>query len=189
MLIKYFEHRVARGDSFLKGKHLIELGCGTGAVGIAAAMLGANVLLTDQAQLQDLIDQNRQFCLQKNPSVLSRALQSRELDWGKHQVSEEFDFVVVSDCVLPKLYPIEPLVQSIDTFCTNNTRVYMSYEYRYHEPYNALEKCIDLLSKCGFEYRIVDELHPDYTVEDIQVYELWKSSRDAEHVLIDQQHE
>lgn len=36
-----------------------------------------------------------------------------EYDWG-HDTSHlnpPFDVVIVSDCILPKLYPIEPLVQ------------------------------------------------------------------------------
>ena len=37
-----------RGTASLRGRHVLELGSGTGFVGILAAMLGAKVCITDQ---------------------------------------------------------------------------------------------------------------------------------------------
>lgn len=42
---------VQRDRSFLQDKTILELGSGTGLVGIVAAMLGAKVWVTDQASV------------------------------------------------------------------------------------------------------------------------------------------
>ena len=53
MLIDYLR---TCADDVLAGKHCLELGCGIGAVGMAAAMRGAaEVLLTDMPQMQRLL--------------------------------------------------------------------------------------------------------------------------------------
>ena len=42
-------------------------------------------------------------------------------DWGEEDshLSPPFDLIIVSDCILPKLYPIEPLVKVLRSFQPN----------------------------------------------------------------------
>ncbi|KAF7353054.1 Protein-lysine N-methyltransferase EFM6 [Mycena venus] len=45
------QYLVKRGSNSLQGKNVLELGSGTGLVGLVAAMLGGTVCLTDQASV------------------------------------------------------------------------------------------------------------------------------------------
>jgi len=45
------QYLVKRGPNSLRGKQILELGSGTGLVGLVAAMLGGTVYLTDQASV------------------------------------------------------------------------------------------------------------------------------------------
>lgn len=174
--MKYLEFQCSKDPTFLQKKNVIELGSGTGCVGIAAAMMGASVLLTDQYQLQDLLHINRDLCLRSQTKIDPESLRICQLDWEKDsQVDIEPDFILISDCVLPKLYPIQPLVDTISQLCkTTTTRVIMAYEDRYFEQYDAKERFIELMRNVGFQYQLVDpiELHPKYAVDDIQVWQL-----------------
>lgn len=85
----------------LKGKSIIELGAGTGAVGLFARGLGASrCLLTDgHDQMVDLIERN----IERNGAILpstSTAVQACELQWGAQQVQtidEAFDVILGAD--------------------------------------------------------------------------------------------
>ena len=54
VLIRYLQ----RAAVTLSGKRLVDLGSGTGITGFAAAALGAQVTVTDQAQILFLLRQN-----------------------------------------------------------------------------------------------------------------------------------
>lgn len=60
VLSKYLETPGFSGDGThaLSRRSVLELGSGTGAVGLMAATLGANVLVTDLEELQDLLKMN-----------------------------------------------------------------------------------------------------------------------------------
>ena len=134
VLAKYLERRCG-GRGGLAGCRVIDLGAGTGAVGLAAALLGAEVVLTDQAQLAFLMEENAGRMLAAaaaadasnvKAAVAKGASKSSPpppgpvtvatYDWGGpdgHLGALPFDLVIVSDCVLPKLYPIKPLVDAL----------------------------------------------------------------------------
>lgn len=89
-----------------------------------------------------------------------------------------FDIILVSDCVLPKLYPIKPLVEAIDELSSKTTVTYMSYEYRYFPEYDPKEFFINAVKERGFEVRTVplEEQHPIYSVDDIEIWEVKRIS-------------
>ena len=73
-------------DDALVGKHCLELGCGLGAVGMAAAMHGAaEVLLTDMPQMQRLLQLNISSNMAKFPA--STRVHSAVLDWRTVETS------------------------------------------------------------------------------------------------------
>jgi predicted nicotinamide N-methyase len=91
---------------------LCDIGSGSGCVGLAAACLGADVTLTDLPCVFPLLKQNMDENIIKC-GISHDRIRMAEYDWG-HDTSHlqpPFDIVIVSDCILPKLYPIEPLVQ------------------------------------------------------------------------------
>lgn len=49
------DYLIEKGSDFLKGKTILELGSGTGLVGLAAAILGGHVWITDQAFVHLLV--------------------------------------------------------------------------------------------------------------------------------------
>lgn len=89
-----------------------------------------------------------------------------------------FDMVIVSDCVLPRLYPIQPLVDAIDELSGPNTITYLSYEYRYYSEYDPKEFFVNSARKKGLEVRTVpiEEQHPIYSVDDIEIWEIRRNS-------------
>jgi hypothetical protein len=91
-----------------------------------------------------------------------------------------YDIILVSDCVLPKLYPIEPLVDAIDELAGPDSVAYLSYEYRYYPEYDPKEFFVGLASDKGLEVRTVplEEQHPIYSVDDIEIWEIRRKNED-----------
>lgn len=83
-----------------------------------------------------------------------------------------FDFVLVSDCVLPRLYPIDPLVKAIDELSGPNTVTIVSYEYRYYPEYDPKEFFVQAAKARGLEVETIpiSEQHPIYSVDDIEIW-------------------
>ena len=77
-----------------------------------AACLGGTVTLTDQLCVFPLLESNVADAI-ASCSINREKLIVAEYNWGENisHLGAPFDVVLVSDCVLPKLYPIEPLVQ------------------------------------------------------------------------------
>lgn len=87
---------------------------------------------------------------------------------------QHYDIILVSDCVLPKLYPIAPLVDALDELSGPDTIAYISYEERYYPEYDPKEYFRNLAEAKGFEVKDVqlEEQHPIYSVEDIEIWEV-----------------
>lgn len=80
VLAKFLEEQ--RDVLNLKGKRTIELGSGCGLLGIAAAMLGGNVTLTDQENILGLLHRN----VEQNS--LCGKCRVMELVWGRGEAAE-----------------------------------------------------------------------------------------------------
>lgn len=90
---------------------MCDIGSGTGCTGIIAAALGAQeAALTDQTTVQALLQDNIRLC---GEQFTAGCVHFAEFDWdaSPSHLRPPFDLILVSDCVLPKLYPIEPLVK------------------------------------------------------------------------------
>ncbi|XP_029906801.1 EEF1A lysine methyltransferase 3 [Myripristis murdjan] len=121
-LCRYFEEQ----SLDLRGKRIIELGAGTGLVGILAARLGADVTLTDLPlavpQLETNVSANRpsRGWPATPPAVLP-------LSWGQDQLSfpSDWDLVLGADIVyLSETYPL--LLETLVHLCKNGAVVYLS---------------------------------------------------------------
>ncbi|XP_032406117.1 EEF1A lysine methyltransferase 3-like isoform X1 [Xiphophorus hellerii] len=125
-LCRYFEDPSVE----LRGRRVIELGAGTGLVGILAARLGAEVTVTDLPlalpQLQANVSANVPpagwpFA---PPVVLP-------LCWGEDHLTfpSDWDLVLCADIVyLPETYPL--LVETLAHLCKNGAVVYLSSKMR-----------------------------------------------------------
>ncbi|KAK0231138.1 putative methyltransferase-domain-containing protein [Armillaria fumosa] len=116
---------VQQDRSFLQDKTVLELGSGTGLVGIVAARLGAQVWVTDQAPLLDIMRQN----------VLRNHLTSSctvaELNWGEPIPAgiPVPDVVLAADCVyFEPAFPL--LVQTLCDIYDKKPEVLFCYKKR-----------------------------------------------------------
>ena len=101
---------------------VLELGCGTGHVGIAAAIRGANVVLTDGVE-----DPLHLVRLSSYP--LRERCQVRRLRFGIDQLTEKFPVIVGSDVTyLRELWP--QLMQTVDQHLTEDGQLLLSDPFR-----------------------------------------------------------
>ncbi|XP_028576082.2 protein N-lysine methyltransferase METTL21D isoform X2 [Podarcis muralis] len=81
----------------LRRKAALELGAGTGLVGLMAASLGANVTVTDLDEVQDLLKMN----IENNRHLITGSIQAKVLKWGE-EVSDFLpapDYILMADCI------------------------------------------------------------------------------------------
>lgn len=101
--------RFLQEHATIAGSSVLELGGGSGRAGIAAAILGAKVCITDASRMALLI-------CQYNARAISDRVHVRLLDWAKPEsLSERFPVILGSDIVYnPSLYAIlEPCLRRL----------------------------------------------------------------------------
>lgn len=128
ILIAYWRMHAMSARELFFGKRVLELGSGTGMVGIfcAASFEPKRVILTDQssqlAQLRANVARNSAFF--KNVSV-----NVMELNWGDQEqlndvTRSEFDVLVATDVAyLPELY--HPLLESMEALLTKSNFLFL----------------------------------------------------------------
>lgn len=195
VLMKYIE----QCKELVAGKNVCDLGSGTGVTSVACALLGAkHVICTDGADsvvrlaTDNIIHASKEIDLsspEPTPTASSSGaimiagcqMDTQLLWWGKDSLkyfgADATDVVLVADCVLPKLYPIAPLVQAIDELLIKpGALAIVSYEHRYYPDYDPRDKFRECAETKGLVVEAVPmkEHHPIYSVEDI---EIWKVHR------------
>lgn len=102
-------------EGTVKGKSVVELGCGTGAVSVACSVLGGRVVATDG-----------------NPDTVALARQNfrdcRVYRWGD-DFGEKFDVVVGAELFYYNT-PLEALVASIDHLLKDEGVAVLCHRYR-----------------------------------------------------------
>lgn len=193
VLLKYLE----RHPDLVRRRRVVDLGSGTGVTSLAVALLGAShVVCTDgEDPVVGLALKNCQTAV----PVLARLFESNEeghIDnklmklggctirvekfwWGTHPLpDDECEVILVADCVLPKLYPIAPLVAAIDDLLrTPGTKAstpvaILSYEYRYYPDYDPRTRFQELAEARGLKLEIIprERQDPVYSVDDIEIW-------------------
>ena len=201
VLLKYLERHA---DVLLKDKRIVDLGAGTGITSTAAALLGAKeVICTDGepnvvqlgspsvqiTSLDNLLHSVKEISQagvpaemrpNSNATIRGCPVHVQEYWWGSGTIQggNYADIVLVADCVLPKLYPIGPLVDAIDELlgCNPNAMAILSYEYRYFQAFDPGEEFrrLCVLKRLQVENIPSSEQDPIYSVEDV---ELWRVKR------------
>ncbi|XP_019965025.1 protein N-lysine methyltransferase METTL21A [Paralichthys olivaceus] len=148
----------------LKEKHVIELGAGTGLVGIVAALMGAKVTITDRASALDLLSTNVKSNL---PPDREGSATVSELTWGQsldRYPAGGFDLVLGADIVYLEDTFVS-LLQTLEHLCSDSTVVLLACKIRY-------ERDTNFLSMFRERFR-VEEVHYDQE-RDIHIYKAWK---------------
>jgi len=112
----------------LEGVRALELGSGSGAVGLAACALGADVILTDVDVYTGMLREN----IEANQSWLRGKAEARGLDWAEkvgEDLKSRIDLLLVSDCVYYE-QSLEPLVTTMANLTHLSSTVLLSYESR-----------------------------------------------------------
>ncbi|MBI4536116.1 MAG: methyltransferase domain-containing protein [Ignavibacteriae bacterium] len=105
--------RYCLGETLLRGKRVLELGCGLGLVGIAAAKAGAHVTMSDY-EVDELEFAWCNAVMNLPPQVLASSVTVSNLDW-RYAVSGMFDVVLASDIVYERtsFLPIIRLLRQV----------------------------------------------------------------------------
>lgn len=118
---------------FWVGKRCLEIGAGTGILGLGAARLGAEVIITDYGELSELIAHN----ITRNLTV-EQAERTRvdSLDWNQPGTARRFpaerwDVILISDVVWADGYGNLP--QLLTQIAAESTLVVLGFEQRAHK--------------------------------------------------------
>ncbi|KAM3851386.1 protein N-lysine methyltransferase METTL21D isoform 1-T1 [Vipera latastei] len=159
--------------ALLRHKAVLELGAGTGLVGLVAAGLGANVTVTDLEEVQDLLKVN----IENNQHLVSGSIQAKVLKWGE-DVTDFLpapDFILMADCIYYE-ESLEPLVKTLRDLAGLDTFILCCYEERTVGQNPEVEKRYFELLQRDFELQKVplDEHDEEYRSEDIHIFIMQK---------------
>ncbi|NWY11278.1 MT21A methyltransferase, partial [Aphelocoma coerulescens] len=165
----------------LRDRSVIELGAGTGLLGIVVTLLGtwtvsvsrvllsplgARVTITDRAAALEFLESNVQANLP--PELRPRAV-VKELTWGKDLDNfppGAFDFVLGADIVYLEETFAE-LLQTLEHLCSEQTVILLSCRIRYERDLKFLKMLRDRFS--------VYEVHYDSS-KDVHIYKAQRGS-------------
>ncbi|KAI9343623.1 putative methyltransferase-domain-containing protein [Obelidium mucronatum] len=172
-------------DICLTGRSCIDLGSGTGIVGIACAKLGANVLLTDidHPDIIALLEKNAgQNLLPSKVSdgltIVNTKSQVLPLEWNSPAVIPEeiqklapFELIVGADVV----YSMETVVKLVDTIAAladKRSDIWIGHEHR--DP-RVSDHFLVLMKERGFKSKNVKRQaanpdDPDYIGDHVALY-------------------
>ncbi|KAJ1459542.1 hypothetical protein M885DRAFT_560310 [Pelagophyceae sp. CCMP2097] len=162
VLARYLELEAQRrGRNHFDGQTILELGSGTGFVGLVAAVLfpTANVVLTDLAMCLSLLEVN---ALKLRPHV---QVSVEALAWGDPTFSQP-DVVLVADCLLPgstHLFP--PLVKTLASLLYRRA----AYALFAYEERMDCSDFFKLVEDAGLVVERVQGLHPTFSAPEIHV--------------------
>ena len=114
----------------LANRVVLEVGSGTGLLGLVAAQLGAaRVVLSDVTEMLPLLEAN----VARNRAVTTAEVDVVALHWGEDDVHEDLpplDWILASDCVY-SMEAIEPLLDALVAHAVpGKTTVLMATEIR-----------------------------------------------------------
>mmetsp|Transcript_9670 Transcript_9670/g.11009 ORF Transcript_9670/g.11009 Transcript_9670/m.11009 type:complete len:254 (-) Transcript_9670:210-971(-) len=160
------------GRDYFENKSVVEVGSGTGLVGIVLGVLGANVTLTDQAPVLETLQENIEHNLASTTldRSLCGTLKTRELYWGTQNVHKDLldpDIVIGSDLIFAK-ENIPLLLTTFERLCSpeRNTELYFAHIDRF----SWEEKFFEGMIQNGFE---CDLIHTD---TDIKIFRFLRTN-------------
>ncbi|XP_062252450.1 protein-lysine methyltransferase METTL21D [Platichthys flesus] len=180
VLAKYLEtkqfHDPSAGVNVWAGRRLLELGAGTGVVGLMAATLGAQVTVTDLEDLQTLLRVN----IQENKAHISGgSVTAKVLKWGE-DVSDFLPsphYVLMADCIYYE-QSIVPLVETLKLLSGPDTCIICCYEQRTEGVNPQVERQFFELLEQHFRFEEIpsDKQDPEFSSPDIHILHIRKKA-------------
>ncbi|KAJ3030522.1 Methyltransferase-like protein 21D [Rhizophlyctis rosea] len=167
---KYLEKRLVRNPSDFADKRVVEVGSGTGLLGLVTARIATGareVVLTDREMSLPLLKVN----VKEQPALDRTApVQVVQLDWTSKEDAETlgtFDVILVADCVVwPELFA--PLVDTLGRISRPGTELILAYERR------NFDQEVEFFALLGemFSFRNVPDEEQDelYKAEDLYLF-------------------
>lgn len=164
-------------DFINKATVVLELGAGTGAVGLCCAALGAKkVILSDLPRILPLLQEG----IDLNKGHFKGQIEARALSWGQEQDLQQLedvpDLILVSDCIYYEA-SVKPLISTLNGLCRRNRNcvILLSYETRdYLESKKVIAK--EFFRAVSEHFQIcpfgTQACHEDYACDDIRVIKL-----------------
>ncbi|XP_023017560.2 protein N-lysine methyltransferase METTL21D [Leptinotarsa decemlineata] len=175
VLAKYLETLCQINTKFLVNKNVIELGAGVGCVGITAACLGANVLLTDLPVAIPLMSKN----VETNKVAWQQSqgnVETMTLIWGEEaDIKCSPDIILLTDCIYYK-ESIDSLIITLKELAMDDTTIFLTQELRDTEKQkNCWEYFVNHI-KDYFEFHLIprEEQNPEFNSADIVLIKLVK---------------
>ena len=168
---------IERAAPFFRGKRIVEVGSGTGLVGLVAAAVGAHVLFTDQACALPFLRHNIEENLPALRAAAAAAAQPaprlrlQPLAWGPSVITDPFfvapDVILVSDCVVWANL-LEPLLTTIRDV-GRQSAVFLAYEQR--TPGVTAAFMAAMRAHPSFRKVPVEQQHPDFLCPEIDLFQ------------------
>ncbi|XP_061599980.1 protein-lysine methyltransferase METTL21D [Cololabis saira] len=182
VLAKYLEttqfYEPSSGVNVWCGRTVVELGAGTGVVGLMAATLGARVVVTDLEDLQTLLRVN----IHENKALISTgSITAKVLKWGD-DVCEFLPpphFVLMADCIYYE-QSIVPLVESLKLISGPETCIICCYEQRTEGVNPEVERQFFELLQLNFSCEKIpsNKQDPDFSSPDIHILHIRKKKKE-----------
>ncbi|XP_048394382.1 protein-lysine methyltransferase METTL21D isoform X1 [Stegostoma tigrinum] len=150
------------------GRSVVELGSGTGLVGLMASVLGAHVTVTDLEDMQKLLNIN----ISDNKHLVTGSVEAKVLKWGESvkDLPSEPDYILVADCIYYE-QSLEPLLRTLKELAGKNSCIICCYEERTMGNNPEIEICFFKLLQTDFEIEEIplDRHDEKYRSEDIHI--------------------
>ncbi|XP_067847068.1 EEF1A lysine methyltransferase 3-like [Heptranchias perlo] len=163
VLCQYFEHEKINFSE----RKVIELGSGTGIVGILAVLLGGDVTMTDQENALNQIEHNVSTNI---PSASRHRSKVCALSWGKdhRKFPTDYDFILGSDIVYTSsTYPA--LLETLLYLANESTIIYLCSKLRKENQSTTFhEEVLPQHFSCQLVHKVEDK--------NINVYKIRKLS-------------
>ncbi|XP_068208641.1 protein N-lysine methyltransferase METTL21D-like [Palaemon carinicauda] len=172
VVAKYLEkHREQPEKNVVAGGSVVELGAGTGFLGLAAALMGASkVTITDLPEFVHLMEKN----IEENRHVIKGQVKAKALEWGNKEHIDAIDkpkVILVADCIYYEK-SLEPLISTLRSISGPHTTILLSYEERTTGNKLLLqEKFFELMDQYFTKTKIpLEDQHEVFSSDEIHLY-------------------
>lgn len=160
-------------ENYWVDKNVLEVGSGTGIVGIICGLLfqGSNLIISDLEILLPLIRENLETNQNALGDNLTKNISVQNFTWGtapELNPSPPYDYIIASDVVWPKI-DNSLLIDALKRVTNENTKIILAYEYRNQSCRTTFFKAAEPF----FEFTRLPESELGlFTTDDIEVYHI-----------------